>query len=103
LKAVAEYTRRNATFFVTGVPQVLDPDVRARHTEHITALAAKVDALADTVPHGSVSYRQFEVILDGLHKAGFWPENSLVSEVARAFVTDATSPTPPVKAGTADV
>ena len=90
LKAVAEYTRRNATFFVTGVPQVLDPEIRAQHIQRITALADKVDGLADTVTAGSVSYQQFEAILRELHKAGFWPENSLVSDVARAFTTGTT-------------
>jgi hypothetical protein len=103
LKAVAEYTRRNATFFVTGVPQVLDPEVRSRHIQHITALADKLDGLADSVTMGSVSYQQFEAILRELHKAGFWPENSLVSDVARAFVVGVTSPTTAPNAGIANV
>jgi hypothetical protein len=87
---------------VTGVPQVLDPEVRSRHIKRITALADKLDVLADAVPCGPVRYQQFEVILDELHKAGFWPENSLVSEVARTFVMGVTPSTPPLKAGTAD-
>ena len=83
LRALAEYTRRNATFFVTSGPQVLKPGVRARHIDHITALANQVDALADTK---TVKYVQFEAILQKLHDAGFWPEQSLVSDVANAFV-----------------
>ena len=88
LKAVAEYTRRNATFFVTGVPQVLDPRMRLQRIQHITALADELDTLADAVTQEPVSYQQFETILGKLHRAGFWPENSLVSDVARAFYAE---------------
>ncbi|MBI4182649.1 MAG: hypothetical protein HY521_01475 [Proteobacteria bacterium] len=85
LKAVAEYIRRNATFFVTTGPQMLSPEARSRQVQHITALAGKVDMLADAVVLGSVRYQQFEAILGELHEAGFYPENSLVLDVARAF------------------
>jgi hypothetical protein len=86
LKAVAEYTRRNADFFVTSIPQVLDHETRARHIQYIKASADSFDKLADAVSQGHHSYKEFEQILDDLHRcAGFWPENSLVSDVARAF------------------
>jgi len=86
LKAVAEYTRHNADFFVTSIPQILDPETRGRHIEYIKALANQFDALADALSHGRGSYQEFEQTLDDLHRnAGFWPDRSLVSAVALAF------------------
>ena len=86
LRAIAEYSRRNASFFVTSIPRLLDPATRAHHVGRITELAGEIDALADAVEGGAaVGYRQFEAILGELHTAGFWPEGSLVSEVAYAF------------------
>jgi len=86
LKAVAEYTRRNADFFVASIPQALDLETRTRHIQYIKASADSFDILADAVSQGHHSYKEFEQILDDLHRyAGFWPESALVSDVARSF------------------
>ena len=86
LKAVAEYTRHNADFFVTSIPQVLDPETRGRHIKYIKALASQFDDLADALSHGHGSYQEFEQTLNDLHcYAGFWPDRSLISDVLDSF------------------
>ncbi len=84
LTAVADYTRRNSDFFVTRGPRLLNTDERAERKQQILSLADKVSELAAVVD-SSVRYVQFEVILTDLHKAGFFPDNSLVSAVAQGF------------------
>jgi hypothetical protein len=84
LTAVADYTRRNSDFFVTRGPRLLSADERAERKQQILSLADKISGLA-VVVDSSVRYVQFEVILTDLHKAGFFPENSLVSAVAQGF------------------
>jgi hypothetical protein len=85
LRAVAEYTRQNAEFFVAPVTKILNPDERAAHVYRINMVAADLDALADAVAMTGVSYEDFEFILQQLRNAGFWPDNNLVSDVAQAF------------------
>jgi hypothetical protein len=89
LRAAAEYARRNAGFYATNGARMHTPEERAQHIQHIVALADQVDALADIA--GSLAYPQFQAILDDMHKAGFWPETSLVSEVARTIHLASTS------------
>jgi len=84
LTAVADYTRRNADFFVTHGPKLPTPAERAERKQRILALANKVGELA-TIADRPVNYRQFEEVLTDLHSAGFFPENSLVSDVAQGF------------------
>lgn len=86
LKAVAEYTRRNAKIFVTDGPALLSPQARDERIRRISDIAAGLDALGDAVLTSVVRYGEFEALLDALHKAGFWPENMLVSDVAHAFI-----------------
>jgi hypothetical protein len=84
LIAVADYTRRNSDFFVTHGPRLPTPDERAERKQRILSLADKVRELAAIID-GPVRYVQFEEVLTDLHKAGFFPENSLVSAVAQGF------------------
>jgi len=86
LKAVAEYTRRNAKIFVTDGPALLSPAAREERIRQISDIAARLDALGDAALTATANYGAFEGLLDQLHKAGFWPENMLVSDVAHAFI-----------------
>jgi hypothetical protein len=82
LKAVAEYTRRMSMFFVQNGPRSLNSDERSMQEQHIVSLANRIESLALVE---NSSYPEFEDILRQLHALGFFPENSLVSDVARAF------------------
>lgn len=85
LKAVAEYTRRNAKFFVRNGPSLLSPDANLQHQQHIKALAAKIDVLASETTTRDVTYDEFDAVRMDLQRAGFCPEQSLTSAVAQAF------------------
>jgi hypothetical protein len=86
LKAVAEYTRRNSEFFARRGPKMLSPDETSQRRQRITELADGIDMLAAVLGREPVTYQQFEEILGELQKVGFYPEGSLVSAVAEAFV-----------------
>jgi hypothetical protein len=47
----------------------------------------KISSLASVVEEDGSCYQQFETLLGALHKLGFFPTTSLVSEVARALST----------------
>lgn len=87
LAAVADYTRRHSESFVRNGPRSPTPVEAAKRRQRIEALADQIDALAGGVRDGLVEYRQFETILGRLHAEGFFPENNLVSAVAKALLT----------------
>ena len=82
LKAVAEYTRRMSMFFVQTGPRSFSPEEKSAHETRINHLADKIDSLAGA---NHPSYEQFDQILRQLHELGFFPDDALVSDVARAF------------------
>ena len=84
LRGVADDARTRAEFFVTSSPQVMRPDLRARHIGHIKFLASQLDQLAVVAEQNLIRYEWFETILRGLHDAGFFPHDELVSDGARA-------------------
>lgn len=83
LAAIADYTRRHSELFVRNGPRVLTPAETTKRRQRIEALADQLDALADGARDGLVEYRQFEAILGRLHAEGFFPDNELVSAVAK--------------------
>ncbi len=86
LKAVAEYALGHSDTFVTDGSRMLSPEQKQRQQQRIEAVAKKIDDLASPAERGEVSYQQFETLLGELHGLGFFPETSLVSAVAHAFV-----------------
>jgi hypothetical protein len=88
LAALADYVRKNASFFVTNGPTMLTPIARANHEKHIASLADNVDALAGKAREGLADYQQFNMILGELHAAGSFPDRDLVSAAARALVRE---------------
>ncbi len=86
LKAVAEYVQLHSSVFVRDGARLLSAEQTAKQKERIEAVAAKINALAIPAEQGTATYDQFESLLGELHKLGFFPETSLVSAVARAFV-----------------
>jgi hypothetical protein len=85
LKAVAQYTRKHSSAFVTDGPRRLTADQRAGRQQKIEALADKLDELAGAAGSGKASYAEFENILNKLHALGFYPEISLISAVAKSM------------------
>jgi hypothetical protein len=88
LAAVAEYTRQHSELFARNGPRLLTPTETAKRRQRIEALADQIAALADGARDGLVEYRQFEAILGRLHAEGFFPDNDLVSAVAKALLID---------------
>jgi hypothetical protein len=86
LKSVAKYTRDHSSLFARNGPKLLSQAETNRRRRAIEALAGKIDELAALVLEGDGKYDQFESILSELHEVGFFPEISLISEVARAMV-----------------
>jgi hypothetical protein len=86
LKAVAEYVQLHSSKFVRNGAKLLSPEQTAKQQQRIEAVATKIDELAIPAERGLATYHQFESLLGELHKLGFFPEMSLVSAVARAFV-----------------
>lgn len=85
LKAVAQYTRQHSLAFVTDGPRMLSPEQKARRKQNIESLADKLDELADMAGNGKATYAQFENFLNKLNALGFFPQLSLISEVAKAM------------------
>jgi hypothetical protein len=83
---IADYTRAHAATFVQDGAASLSPTDAARRTAKIAALADEMNALAASALSGLALYTQFETILRGLHRLGFFPELGLVSAVARGMV-----------------
>lgn len=83
--AVADYTRRNAGFFVTAGPHMPTVEEKAERKGRIIALADTLDELANEVVGRTVEYGRFEAILRDLHKEGFFPNDESVSAVAQGF------------------
>ena len=83
---LAQNIRTNSRFFVTSGPKMLTPEERDIRQHKIEELAEGMDKLATQVPQGTVSYRAVEELLQKLRELGFFPDNLLVSNLARAFV-----------------
>jgi hypothetical protein len=86
LTAVAKYTRRHSELFVRNGPRLLTPAETAKRRQRIEALADQIDVLAEGARDGLVEYRQFEAILGRLHAEGFFPDDDLVSAVAKVLL-----------------
>jgi hypothetical protein len=86
LHAVAEYTRQHSALFVTDGPRMSSTTERNRRRREIEALANQIDELKASAAEGKAKYTEFENILHKLHAAGFYPEISLISAVAKALV-----------------
>ncbi len=85
LKELAQEVRRNSWAFVRQGPAMLSPSVTALRDQKIKELAKEIDRLGDKVPHRKVTYGEVKRVLDRLHELGFFPDQLLISNVARAI------------------
>jgi hypothetical protein len=85
LNELAQYVRTNAGIFVTTGPKMLTPQETSARKQKIEELANQIKTLAIKVPDGTVNYEAVEAILKKLRELGFFPDNLLVSNLARAF------------------
>jgi hypothetical protein len=83
---VANYARANAALFAHDGPAMMTAKQKADHVRGIESLAERLAQLAQDASEGQGSYYQYEEIQRQLHAAGFYPKDSLVAAVARAFV-----------------
>jgi transcriptional regulator with XRE-family HTH domain len=86
LKAVADYTRKHSSIFVVDGPNLLDRAEKTRRKKKIETVADRIDELAAAASEGRATYQEFESLLAELHAVGFYPEMSLISDVAHALV-----------------
>jgi hypothetical protein len=86
LKKLAQNVEDNARSFVRHGPKLPDQSEIDAKQNLINALANELRDLAAVVPYGQTSYEKFDAILHKLHALGVFPDDGLVSEVARAFV-----------------
>ena len=85
LMDVANYVRAKATSFVRDGAATMTAKQRADRVRRIEKLAERLSQLARDASEGYGSYNQYEEIQRELHAAGFYPKDSLVAAVARAF------------------
>lgn len=89
---IAEYTRQHAALFARERPLSLSADEVTRCIGTINMLADELNGLASSALEGNALYAKFEGILDALHRLGFFPEQQLVSAVARGMIGPAPRP-----------
>lgn len=89
---IAEYTRQHAALFVREGPSTPSTAEATRRVKTINMLADELNGLASSVLEGNALYAKFEGILDALHRLGFFPEQELVSAVARSMIGPAPRP-----------
>lgn len=85
LRELAQEIKGHSWSFVRDGPRMLSPSETAAREQQIVALARKLDELADKVPQIRVAYADVEAVLSQLREVGFFPDNLLVSNVARAL------------------
>jgi hypothetical protein len=83
---VAEYIRKHAGKFVQDGASSLSKVEAARRITKILTFADELNGLASSALEGGALYSQFEAILNGLHRLGFFPDMTLVSAVAHSMV-----------------
>ena len=64
---------------------MLSPSETKAREQRIVVLADEIDKLGKSVPQSRVTYADIEAVLSRLREVGFFPENLLVSNVARAI------------------
>ena len=89
---IAEYTHQHAALFVREGPSSPGAAEVTRCVEAINMLADELNGLASSALEGNALYTKFEGILDALHRLGFFPEQELVSAVARSMIGPAPRP-----------
>ena len=94
VKALADNARQDTDIIVwTGSPMPTAGQ-KAAHLHKVEALAVELDELAAATQQCTVSYQQVEERLGKLRRLGKMPANSLVSNLARAFVALDALPRP---------
>ena len=89
---IADYTCKNAATFAQNGKFLLAPDEKKHRATIITRLADDLNVLASSALEGNALYSEFETILHALHRLGFFPEQGLVSAVARSIIGPAPRP-----------
>jgi hypothetical protein len=89
---IAEYTHQHAALFIRGGGSSPTAAEVTRCVEAINMLADELNGLASSALEGNALYAKFEGILDALHRLGFFPEQELVSAVARSLIGPAPRP-----------
>jgi transcriptional regulator with XRE-family HTH domain len=88
IEAVADYMMEHSHLSVRNGPRSLTQAEAKEHKNKVEYVAKKLKKLAaEVLTESAVTYRNFEKLLAELHDLSTYPPNSLVSNVAQAFVT----------------
>ncbi|HUO92564.1 MAG TPA: Fic family protein [Rhizomicrobium sp.] len=82
LGVIADYARAYAHMFVRNGTAMLSPEETDNRKADIEKIAAEIDALAGSPE--KIVCRDFEPLLEKLHKAGFFPDDQLIAAFAQA-------------------
>jgi hypothetical protein len=85
LKELAQEIKNHSWAFVRSGQRMLSPPETAAREQRIVALAGKMEELAEKVPQNTVTYVDVDAVLSQLREVGFFPDNLLVNNVARAI------------------
>lgn len=85
LTEIGEYVHANCGRYVPDSLRSLSQPEHEAKEHRIRTLAAELVGLGVQAKSRTVSYRDFEKILDRLHQEGFFPPDHLVSYVAHAI------------------
>jgi hypothetical protein len=86
VKALAESIKVNPRFYARSGRNTLNQSEEKDHQLRIDGLVTELEELATAGPQGAVSYRQVEAIMSKLRAEGLRLDDSLVSDIAKAFV-----------------
>jgi hypothetical protein len=88
IEAVAAYVMAHSHLSVRSGARVMTSAEAKEHKNRVERVAQKLKKLAAAVvTDGTISYQHFEDLLGELHELRVYPLNSLISDVAQAFVT----------------
>lgn len=86
LKKLAQSVEDNADLSVQDGLPIPTPQQGRETASKVKNLANELRSLGSTVARGAVGQKRVEEILERLRNLGIFPDNKLVSEVARTFV-----------------
>src|ERR1700731_1863537 len=86
LRRLAQAVGKNAMFFVQDGPRSLPPEGVNDRIMKIKDIATRLNDVANHVDEIRISYDRYEDLLRDLRQLGNFPDQELVSDVARTLV-----------------
>lgn len=87
LRELAQEIRAHSWAFVRYGPKMLSPSETDARQQEIVVLAAEIEKLAAELPKEPVAFPRVTETLSKLRKLGFFPNELLIENIGRAFVS----------------